>query len=142
MRWVNDGEGFAAGDRQLLAVRPPAFDSPTTRGLFDSSTGVYWASDSFGSPVLSEVGDVAEMPLGFFEGGFLQFQSILSPWHQWLDEGRFNAHLDRLAALGATTIAGAHGVTLRGGQVSLAIDLMRRLPGMPLADLPVRPTSR
>ena len=43
MRWVNPGESFDAGDRTLVAVRPPIFDSPTTRGLFDSRTGVYWA---------------------------------------------------------------------------------------------------
>lgn len=46
-RWVNDGEGFVAGDRTLVAVRPPLFDSPTTRGLLDTSTGVYWGVDTF-----------------------------------------------------------------------------------------------
>ena len=44
-RWLNDGEAFDAGDRRLRAVRPPVYDSPTTRGLFDESTGVYWAVD-------------------------------------------------------------------------------------------------
>ena len=136
MRWVEDGDTFDVGDRQLLAVRPPTFDSPTTRGLFDAKTGVYWASDSFGSPVLSEVGDVAEMSPGFFEDGFLQMQSMLSPWHQWLDQSRFDAHLDRIAGLSAGVIAGAHGVTLRGGQVGTSLGLMRRLPGMTPARLP------
>ncbi len=28
--WVMDGEAFSAGDRTLVAVRPPVFDSPTT----------------------------------------------------------------------------------------------------------------
>jgi flavorubredoxin len=32
-RWVGDGEGLDVGDRVLQAVRPPIFDSPTTRGL-------------------------------------------------------------------------------------------------------------
>ena len=40
------------GDRTLYAVRPPVFDSPTTRGLFDAKTGFYWASDSFAAPML------------------------------------------------------------------------------------------
>jgi flavorubredoxin len=39
-RWVNDGDTFDAGDRTLTALRPPTYDSPATRGLFDGSTGV------------------------------------------------------------------------------------------------------
>ena len=31
-RWVMDGEPLDIGDRTLQAVRPPVFDSPTTRG--------------------------------------------------------------------------------------------------------------
>ncbi|MGH8981987.1 MAG: MBL fold metallo-hydrolase, partial [Acidimicrobiales bacterium] len=44
-RWLDDGTSFDAGDRQLRLVRPPIYDAPTTRGLFDTTTGVYWASD-------------------------------------------------------------------------------------------------
>src|SRR3954447_2418140 len=46
-RWINDGDSFDVGDRQLLAVRPPVYDSPATRGLLDQRTGVYWGVDSF-----------------------------------------------------------------------------------------------
>ena len=42
-------------------MRPPIFDSPTTRGLFDPTTGVYWASDSFATPMLAPVRDVDEL---------------------------------------------------------------------------------
>ena len=50
-RWINDGESWDAGDRTFRAVRPPLYDSPTTRGLFDETTGVYWAVDSFACPM-------------------------------------------------------------------------------------------
>ena len=33
------GAAFDAGDRKLAAIRPPVFDSPTTRGLYDPSSG-------------------------------------------------------------------------------------------------------
>src|SRR5262245_8133039 len=46
MRWLDAGESFDAGDRTLHVVRPPLFDSPATRGLFDPTTGVLWAVDS------------------------------------------------------------------------------------------------
>ena len=60
-RWVGDGDSFDVGDRTLHAIRPPIFDSPTTRGLYDPTTGFYWTSDSFATPMLTPVRDVAEM---------------------------------------------------------------------------------
>ena len=50
-RWVMDGESLDVGDRTLHALRPPVFDSPTTRGLYDPTTGVYWAVDTFATPL-------------------------------------------------------------------------------------------
>ena len=50
-RWMDDGVTFDAGDHEMAVVRPPLYDSPTTRGLFDTQTGVYWASDCFATPV-------------------------------------------------------------------------------------------
>jgi flavorubredoxin len=43
VRWVRDGESFQAGDRTLVAVYLPFFDNPTTRGLLDTTTRVYWS---------------------------------------------------------------------------------------------------
>jgi hypothetical protein len=48
---MDDGVTFDAGDRQMTVVRPPLCDSATTRGLLDTKTGVYWAVDSFATPV-------------------------------------------------------------------------------------------
>ena len=50
-RWVMHDESFSIGDRTLHAVRPPVYDSPTTRGLFDPTTGVYWGVDTFATPL-------------------------------------------------------------------------------------------
>lgn len=62
-RWVQDGDALDVGDRMLHIVRPPIFDSGTTRGLFDPATGVYWGSDAFASPMATPVRDVAELEL-------------------------------------------------------------------------------
>ena len=82
MVWVNDGESFRAGDRELVAVTPPVYDSPTTRGLFDASTGVYWAADALGSPVTHQVDDIRDLDPGFFREAFLGQQLMISPWMQ------------------------------------------------------------
>ncbi len=136
LRIVNDGDTFRAGDRDLTAVIPPTFDSPTTRGLFDSKTGVYWAVDSLGTPVTHEVTDVAELDPGFYREAFLAMQRGLSPWHRWLDPVKFGAHLDRIAALGASVVPNAHGPALRGQQIRSALALMADLPSLPPIALP------
>lgn len=136
MRWVNDGERFTAGGRELVAALPPTFDSPTTRGLFDTATGVYWASDSFATPVPHEVTDVGELDPDFYREGFLQMNRVLSPWHRWLDPQKYAAHLRTVAGLGATTVASAHGPALHGAQVDAALDLLSQLPDLPAAPLP------
>ncbi|RPI20787.1 MAG: MBL fold metallo-hydrolase [Actinobacteria bacterium] len=138
MRWINDGESFHVGDRDLVAVLPPVFDSPTTRGLFDPRTGVYWAGDAFGSPVTHEVTDVTELDPGFYRDAFVSLQRMISPWLRWVDPARYRTILDRVAGLGATTLASAHGVTLRGRQIDSALDLMTELPYLPPYEWPVQ----
>jgi flavorubredoxin len=138
MLWINDSESFHVGDRDLVAIQPPIFDSPTTRGLFDPSTGVYWASDAFGAPVTHEVTDVTELDPGFYREAFLGMQRMISPWLRWVDPARYGQALERITDLGATTLASAHGVTLRGRQIDSAVSLMAELPHLPPYEWPVQ----
>jgi flavorubredoxin len=131
VRLVNDGESWLAGDRELVAVTPPTFDSPTTRGLYDTSSGVYWASDSFAAGVPHPVDDVADLDAALYADSFLTTNQMLSPWHQWLDPARFTGHLARIAALDARTVTSAHGPALRGSQITWALGLLTELPDRP-----------
>ena len=128
MRWVNGGESWHAGDRELHAVVPPVFDSPTTRGLFDSSTGVYWAADAFGSPVTHLVDNILDLDPGFFREAYIGQQLMISPWMSWVDPDKYATHLQAIRALEPTAIASCHGVTLRGNQVETGFNLMTELP--------------
>ncbi len=64
MRWVDAGGSFNVGDRTLQVVRPPLFDSPATRALYDPSTQVLWAVDTFGALVQGAIleADVTPTP--------------------------------------------------------------------------------
>jgi flavorubredoxin len=136
VRLVNDGESWRAGDRELIAVTPPTFDSPTTRGLYDTTSGVYWASDSFSAAVPHPVDDVRDLDPGDYTESLLATNSMLSPWHQWLDPQRYGAHLARIAELEARAVTSAHGPTLRGAQVDVAIHVLGSLPTRePTSDL-------
>ncbi len=129
--WVNDGERFDAGDRTLAAVRPPLFDGPTTRGLFDPTTGAYWAADCFAAvPVPAPVEDAADVPAEAYRDAFLVSHRLVSPWHRWLDQAKFDGHVARVQSLPITTVGTAHGPALHGATLKTAFAMLRELPQM------------
>ena len=138
MRWVNGGERFHAGDRDLVAVVPPTFDSPTTRGLYDTTSGVYWAADSFAVVVPHEVTSIGELDPGFFREAFLDVNRMVSPWHQWMDPAKYIGHLADVESIGATAVASGHGPTFRGGEIDSAYRLLQELPYLPAPQWPVQ----
>jgi hypothetical protein len=131
VRWIRDGESFAAGDRTLAAVRPPFFDNPTTRGLFDASTRTYWAVDSFGANVPHPVEDAADMDHDAWRDGVLLVNRLNHPWHQWLDEGKFGDYLRHVQSLGIEVLPSCHGPTIYGPLVDEAFQLLAEVPSMP-----------
>ena len=134
-RWMDDGATFDAGDRHMALVRPPLYDSPTTRGLFDTKTGVYWAVDTFATPVPGGedadtlVRDVAELDDEFWTHGMTMFAfHALAPWLRLVDEDRFGAEVQRLSDLEISTIISAHSPLITGSKVADALAKMRKLP--------------
>ncbi len=129
MRWVGDGDSFDAGDRVLYAMRPPVFDSPTTRGLFDSRTGVYWASDAFATPMPAQpVDHVAELDPSAWEEGISFFaHHALSPWLSIVDPVRYQASVTRIERLNPTAIVSAHTPLISGSRLADAVRHIRCL---------------
>jgi flavorubredoxin len=136
MIWLDDGQSFDVGDRVLAAIRPPVFDSPTTRGLYDPKTGVYWAVDAFATSISSAFNDVAEMHPEEWRQGFNTFNLAISPWIHLVDSVKFNKTVKRLADLRIGNIAAAHTPVVSGGYVGSAIDALYDLPGQPKPVLP------
>ena len=137
-RWIEHGQSFSAGDRELVAYRPPAFDSPTTRGLFDPTTGVYWAVDSFASPVMAPVDDVADLDAGFWTGVVPSATRAMTPWLDLVDGRKWAAEVDAAERLGATTIASCHSPVITGANVPAAFDLLRAAPTAPSMPTPTQ----
>jgi flavorubredoxin len=127
-RWVGDGESFDVGDRTLHAVRPPIFDSPTTRGLFDPTTGVYWASDSFATPMLAPITDVQDLDPAFWIDGMKMFGQYVSPWLSLVDDARFQATVQRIEVLRPTAMAGCHTPAIGAHHVGAALAATRATP--------------
>lgn len=138
-RWIGDGETFDAGDRTLAAIRPPLYDSPTTRGLFDPTTGVYWASDCYATPVQRGAAWVTELDPDFWAEGFTMFQTWNSPWIELVDDAKFHAACRRIERLGITTIATCHGPAITGPSLDRAHRMLRELPEHSVPPQPGQP---
>jgi flavorubredoxin len=129
--WLEAGASFDAGDRRLHLFRPPIFDGPTTRGIYDERTGAMWAVDSFAALTTGAVYEAGDLPRELYDGSFQLFNSLVSPWHQWLDPRAYGAHVDSVEAMAPSTIASAHGPVLRGSFIAGAFDRVRAMAGSP-----------
>jgi flavorubredoxin len=128
-RWIMHDESFDVGDRRLHAVRPPVFDSPTTRGLFDPSTGVYWAVDTFATPLPDPKLAIADLDPEFWQFGMTMFAfGAVSPWLAMTDHTKFNQHIDTVQGLDITTIAACHSPVIEGPFIEQAFSRVRELP--------------
>jgi flavorubredoxin len=130
MRWIEAGSSFDAGDRTLHLFRPPIFDGPTTRGLFDPTTATAWIVDTFACLTPGSL-DVHDLPADHVAEQLPQMNSIVSPWHQWLDPVAYGRHVDEVEAMGLLTAASAHGPVLTGDAIHQAFDVVRDLAGKP-----------
>jgi len=113
LMWLNNGDSFNAGDRTLGLVRPPLFDSPATRGLYDPKTGVYYAVDCFGAIVPKTCEEVGEVPADAYEGGFTFFNRVNHPWHEYTDPKKIEGVAHQIRALSPKVITTYHGPPAR-----------------------------
>ena len=136
-RWITDGETLDIGDRQLLAMRPPVYDSPTTRGLFDPTTGVYWSVDTFATPLPDPQMGIGDLDPDFwFEGLALFGLGAVSPWLSLVDEDKYGRYVDRVQSLDITTVAACHSPVIEGPLIERAFENIRRLPSLVPPQLP------
>jgi flavorubredoxin len=136
-QWVSDGEALDIGDRTLQAFRPPVYDSPTTRGIFDPKTGLYWSSDAFATPLPDPGAGIADLDPEFWGFGMTLFAlGAVSPWLSLVDPGKYNKYVDRVQNLDITTVAGCHTPVIEGPFIEQAFSVVRQLPTVEPPPLP------
>jgi len=131
MRWIEPGGSFDAGDRTLHLFRPPVFDGPTTRGLYDPTTAAMWIVDTFACLTPGAIFDACDLPRELIDEMIPAMNSAVSPWHQWLDPAAYRRHVDDVEAMGVLVAASAHGPVVSGPDVHHAFDLTREAAGRP-----------
>jgi flavorubredoxin len=136
-RWVMDGESFDVGDRTLRALRPPVYDSPTTRGLYDPKTKLYWAVDTFATPLPDPQMGIADLDPGFWRELMWVFAvGAVSPWLTMLDHDKYGRYVDQTQTLDITTIAACHTPVIEGPYIEQAFARIRELPTIDAPMLP------
>jgi flavorubredoxin len=136
-RWIMDGDTLDIGDRQLLARRPPVYDSPTTRGLFDPTTGVYWSVDTFATPLPDPEMGVADLDPEFWDEGMALFaMGAVSPWLSLVDERKYARYVDQVEGLDITTVAACHSPVIEGPFIEKAFARIRQLPSIDPPPMP------
>jgi flavorubredoxin len=139
MIWLGPNDHLQTADRRLHLLVPPIFDGPTTRALYDESTSVLWAVDSFAAMAPGAVFDVADVPRDLYDETFAQLNSLVSPWHQWLDPRRYARHVNEVENLRPRAVASAHGPILTGAAITDAFVRVRGMAGQPIVEPPGQP---
>jgi flavorubredoxin len=136
-RWTMHDESFDVGDRTLHAVRPPVFDSPTTRGLFDPVTRVYWAVDTFATPLPNPHLGIADLDPEFWQFGMTLFAfGAVSPWLSMVDHDKYGRFVDSVQGLDIATIAACHSPVIEGPLIQRAFERIREFPNVEPPPLP------
>jgi flavorubredoxin len=125
--WLNSGDSIRVDDRQLTAVRPPLFDNPTTIGIYDNKSEVFFSADCFGAIIPSPAQNADEVPEGDLAQGMISWASADSPWVHMVEPGVFSQSLDRIRQMAPKMILSAHLPPVKGKNEQL-LELLARVP--------------
>ena len=128
---VNPGQTVDVGDRNLRAVRPPAFDNPITTGFQDERSGIFYSSDCFGA-LLDEVPESAEdVSDEALHQGQVFWATVDSSWLHKVDRRLFASELDHVRALEPSMVLSSHLPAARGSSVERLLGALAAVPDAP-----------
>ena len=96
----------------------------------------FWAVDSFATPMPGPMRNVADLDSEFWSEGMAMFDNYVSPWLRLVDDAKYQATVDRVAALDTFTIVGCHTPVIPRSHVGKAIELARKSPTAEFAPPP------
>jgi flavorubredoxin len=132
---LNPGQSLNAGDRNLIAVKPPTYDAPETTGFYDPKSGALFSADCFGSLMPEPLENAAEIGAETLRQGLRTWAGVDSPWLHMVDEAQFANSLRRVNELSPRVILSSHLPPAHG----MHEELLRYLAAVPAADPYVGP---
>jgi flavorubredoxin len=130
LNFVNPGERITLGDRTLRALRPPAFDNPSTTGFYEEKSGILFSSDCFGALLADPPQNAADLSdKDLFEGQVF-WATVDSPWLHKVNESAFAKELKAIKSMDAKMILSSH---LPAASSDMTDRLIRALEAAPTA---------
>jgi flavorubredoxin len=108
VRLVNPGEKVTVGDRTLTAVRPPAFDNPSTTGFYDDRSGAFFSSDCFGALLSAVPQSAADLSDSDLLDGQVFWATVDSPWLHKVDRTAFAKELEGIRQMDPKLVLSSH----------------------------------
>jgi glyoxylase-like metal-dependent hydrolase (beta-lactamase superfamily II) len=134
MYFLNPGQTLDVGDRTLMALRPPLFDSPATVGFYDDRSGACFISDCFGAPLptldLAGGDNVDEVSQSDLRSRQLLWAGVDSPWIHNVDRDRFLATAQPLRSAAPELILSSH-LPPATGRTADFLDMLTAAPDAP-----------
>jgi glyoxylase-like metal-dependent hydrolase (beta-lactamase superfamily II) len=125
--WLNPGDSINAGDHELVAVRPPIFDNPTTIGVYDKKSKAFFSADFFGAIIPSPAKDVQDLAESDLAQGMISWASADSPWIHLVESGKFSKELDKIRRIDPKRIFSAH-LPPAFGKTEQLLEILENLP--------------
>jgi flavorubredoxin len=105
---INPGERLHIGDRELVALRPPAFDAPETIAAFDTSSRALFAADCFGTLMAQPAETAEEVDDDALREGLRAWAEIDMPWLQYASRGKLERAALELERLQPSVVLSGH----------------------------------
>lgn len=126
---VNPGERFTAGDRTLRAIRPPAFDNPSTTGFYDEKSQVFFSSDCFGALLADPPQNAADLSEKDLREGQVFWATVDAPWLHKADTGVLAKELKAVRSMDPKMILSSHLPAASGDLTERLIGALASAPG-------------
>jgi flavorubredoxin len=108
VNFVNPGESISLGDRTLTAIRPPAFDNPSTTGFYEQKSRALFSSDCFGALLADPPQNAADLSDKDLRDGQIFWATVDSPWLHKVDHGVLAKELKAIRSLDPAMILSSH----------------------------------
>jgi len=105
---LNPGQRMDVGDRELVAIKPPAYDAPETTGLYDPTLSALFSSDCFGALMSEPAESAAGMDYNGLCVGMLKWAAVDFPWLHVVDKALLNKALEQIRKLSPEHVLSSH----------------------------------
>ncbi len=125
---LNPGERIVVGDRTLTAIKPPAFDNPSTTGFHDDKSGALFSSDCFGALLSAVPENAADLSDDELRQGQIFWATVDSPWLHKVDTAAFARELDAIRTIEPTMILSSHLPAASGSMMERLLASLEAVP--------------